>query len=87
MNIDVNNISQLITNVGFAITMCGAMAFFIKYIIDKHREDIKELNTQHNLEITRLNEQHWSEMKEVTSAINNNTLALTKLCERLGSVD
>lgn len=87
MNIDLNNISQLVTNVGFAITMCGAMAYFIKYIIDKHREDIKELNDKHRNQISTLNEQHRIEMKEVTSAINNNTLAITKLCEKLGGID
>lgn len=67
---DVQVVIQAITTVGFPIVCCGAMAWYVKYITDKNRE-----------EVTKLNEQHKSEMAEVTQAINNNTIALTKLCD------
>lgn len=67
-----NEIIQAITTVGFPIVMCGAMAYYVKDNTDKHREEIERLNTQHK-----------SEMKDVTDAINNNTMALTKLCDKL----
>lgn len=54
----VNEISQLISNLGFPIVVCGALAYWVKYTTDKQRN-------------------------EVTTALNNNTIALTKLCERL----
>lgn len=69
---DWSAITQAVTTIGFPIVMCGAMAWYVKYITDKHRE-----------EVTKLNEQHQQEMDKVTTAINNNTLALTKLCERM----
>ena len=69
---DWSAITQAVTTIGFPIVMCGAMAWYVKYITDKHRE-----------EVTKLNEQHQHEMEKVTTAINNNTLALTKLCERM----
>lgn len=69
---DYGNITQLITTVGFPIVMCGFMAYFVKYITDKHREERKELNTRHSEEI-----------KQVTDALNNNTLALQHLCDTL----
>lgn len=69
---DWSAITQAVTTIGFPIVMCGAMAWYVKYIADKHRE-----------EVTKLNEQHQQEMENVTTAINNNTLALTKLCERM----
>lgn len=69
---DWSAITQAVTTIGFPIVMCGAMAWYVKYITDKHRE-----------EVTKLNEQHQQEMENVTTAINNNTLALTKLCERM----
>ena len=50
------------------------MAWYVKYITDKNRE-----------EINRINEKHDTEMKEITTAINNNTLALQRLCDKLGS--
>lgn len=67
-----NEVLQAITTVGFPIVMCGAMAYYVKYTTDKHREEVQKLNDQHN-----------QEMKEVTQAINNNTVAFTKLCEKL----
>lgn len=69
---DWSAITQAVTTIGFPIVMCGAMAWYVKYITDKHRE-----------EVTKLNEQHQQEMEKVTTAINNNTIALTKLCERM----
>lgn len=68
-----NEIAQLVATVGFPIVMCGGMAYFVKYITDKHRE-----------ERTMLNAQHYDEMKSVTDAVNNNTLALQHLCDTLG---
>lgn len=54
---DVNVITQLISNMGFPIACVIAMFYFW----NKERDD------------------HKSEMQKMTDAINNNTLALTKL--------
>lgn len=70
---NINDILTAVTTVGFPIVCCGAMMYYVKYTTDKHREEIEDLNTQHK-----------DEMKEVTSAINNNTLALQKLCDKMG---
>lgn len=70
---DINGITTLITSMGFPIVMCGAMSWYVKYISDKHSDEVQ-----------RLNEQHTDEMKQVTEALNNNTLALQKLCDKLG---
>lgn len=72
---EINEIMQAITTVGFPVVMCGAMCYYVKYITDKHRE-----------EIDRVNANHTKEMKEITAALNNNTLALTKLCERMDNL-
>lgn len=70
---NINDILTAVTTVGFPIVCCGAMMYYVKYTTDKHREEIETLNTQHK-----------DEMKEVTNAINNNTLALQKLCDKMG---
>lgn len=67
-----SEITQLITSVGFPIVACCAAAYYIKYISDKNREEVSELNKQHQ-----------EEMLKVTEAINNNTLVITKLCDKL----
>lgn len=67
---DANFILQSVTTVGFPVVACCAMGYFVKYTIDKNRQ-----------EIANLNEQHKEEMSQVTQALNNNTKALTELCE------
>ena len=64
---------NLITSVGFPIVACTAMAWYVKDTSDKHREEVRQLNEQHN-----------KEMQQVTIALNNNTLALQRLCDKLG---
>ena len=70
---DVNTILQAVGTVGFPIVCAIAMAWYVKYVTDRNREDIEKLNTQHQ-----------QEMKDVTTALNNNTLALQKLSDVIG---
>lgn len=67
---------ELISNVGFPIVLCGVMAFFIKYLIDKYTTII-----------TNLNEEHKKEVNELKTAIENNTLIITKFIEKMESSD
>lgn len=69
-------ILQSIGTYGFPIVVALICMYYVKYINDQHRQ-----------ETTKLNDQHRQEMSEVTQAINNNTLALTKLTEKLGAGD
>ena len=73
---DIQAMLSAITTVGFPIVCCGAMMWYVKYATDKNRD-----------EVARLNDQHAKEMSEVLQAINNNTLALQKLCDRLDAAD
>lgn len=50
-----------IGTVGFPIVACIVMAYYVKYLTDKHRE----------------------EQERLTEIINNNTLAVQKLCDKL----
>lgn len=67
---------ELISNVGFPIVLCGVMAFFIKYLIDKYTTIINDLN-----------ENHKKEVNELKIAIENNTLIITKFIEKMESSD
>lgn len=68
----IEEITTLIGSFGFPIVSCLAMGWFVKYQMDENNEQIK-----------RMTEEHKAEMGEVTTALNNNTLAIQKLCERL----
>ena len=70
---DLSAISEVISTVGFPIVcfiMCG---YYVKYREDKNDEKIEKLNNMHD-----------EESKQMISALNNNTLALQKLTDKLG---
>lgn len=69
----MEQIVNLLGQYAFPIVMCLIMAWYVKDQSDKNREDIKQIN-QH----------HQEEMTQVTSALNNNTLALQRLTDMLG---
>lgn len=69
----MENILTLLGQYAFPIVACIAMGWYVKYIQDNYRKDIQELS-----------ENHREEMNKVTSALNNNTLALQKLTDVIG---
>lgn len=68
----VETVVQIVQSVGFPIAMCIAMGAYVKYTEDKSREERVEMQTQ-----------HAEEMDSVKTALNNNTLALQELVEKL----
>ena len=73
---DFESIITAIGSFGFPIVMCVAVCFYVKYIIDKNAEQLRDITKEHK-----------SEVAEMTKAIENNTLAITKLLERLSEVE
>jgi len=68
-NMDINLVMQAVSTVGFPIVCCGALglAFY-------------KMNIQHTAQIKELTENHRAEMNELKQALENNTLAVQKLC-------
>ena len=64
------DILTLIGQYAFPIVACAAMAWYVKDQGDKNREQLKDVM-----------EQHREEMKEVTNAVNNNTLVIQRLVD------
>lgn len=76
---DANVIITMIGSLGFPIVACVGMAIFFREVNKNYREDIKELSSNHR-----------NEMDKVTEAINNNTIVVQKLIDKLdkdGDVD
>lgn len=67
---------ELLSSVGFPIVACLGMAWYVKYITDKNYEETKMLNEHHTKEMLEFKD----EMKQ---ALNNNTRAIEKLCEKM----
>lgn len=68
--------TSLLGSYAFPIVACIVMAVYVKDITNNNREDTKALNEQHTKEMNAFKD-------EIKEALNNNTLALTKLCERI----
>jgi sensor domain CHASE-containing protein len=70
------DIATLLGSYAFPVVACIVMAIYVKEITQNNREDTKALNEQHTKEMNAFKD-------EIKEALNNNTIALTKLCERL----
>lgn len=68
----MNEIAALITSVGFPIVACLFMGWYVKYQTDNYRSEVKDMQQEHREEISK-----------VTEALQNNTLALQRLCDKL----
>ena len=69
----MDQIFAAIGQYAFPIVACVMMGWYVKYTQDNYRKDIQELSKNHKEEIDK-----------VTSALNNNTLALQKLSDVIG---
>jgi len=67
------DIATLISQYAFPIVACVVMAWYVKYTGDQNRSDLLNIRKEHEQETDKLAE-----------AINNNTLAITKLLTLLG---
>lgn len=70
---DFDAITTMVSTLGFPIVcflMCG---WYVKYREDKNDDKIEKLNAQHD-----------EENRRMIDAVNNNTLALQKLTDKLG---
>lgn len=70
---DVNGIISIVGSLGFPIAACIAMGFFFSKTNENYRLDIKEMQSNHK-----------TEMESVKEALNNNTIALQKLIDKIG---
>lgn len=59
----INDLSSLISTLGFPIAMCLIMCYYINKISESHKE----------------------ETDKFAAALNNNTVVLQKLCDKLDS--
>lgn len=69
---DFNTIIAAIGSLGFPIIACIGMAYFFAKVNDNYRADIKEMNASHK-----------DEMDKMTEAINNNTLVIQRLIDKM----
>jgi hypothetical protein len=69
----MNDVVQIVSTLGFPIAMCIGACFFIKYLFDSFTKQQEELRKEHREEVAKM-----------TEALNNNTLVLQKLIDKIG---
>ena len=70
------NIESLIGNYAFPIIACIVMAWYIKYITEKNKEDMDNLNKKYQDVI-------YEYKDELKNTINNNTRVMQMLCDKI----
>lgn len=68
----MNDIVTIISTLGFPIFSCIALGWYVKYQTDNNNKEVAEMRKEHQEEINK-----------VTEALNNNTIALQKLCDQI----
>lgn len=66
------DIMTIIGQYAFPIVACIAMAWYVKDQTDKNREQLDKIMADHKMEV-----------KDITVAINNNTMALQRLTDHM----
>lgn len=72
----MNEVVQIISTLGFPIAMCVGACFFIKYQFDTSNKQMEDIRKDHKEEI-----------KTLKDSLDNNTIALTKLLDKLNQED
>ena len=73
---EVNEIVSIVQALGFPIVMCGVMGWFVYFMYNKNRDDMEAIR-----------ESHLQETSELRTAIENNTLVMQKLIDKLDEGD
>lgn len=69
----MNDVVQIVSTLGFPIAMCIGACFFIKYLFDTFTKQQEEMRKEHREEVSKLQ-----------TSLDNNTLALQKLIDKIG---
>ena len=71
----MNEIITAISSLGFPIVACIGMGWYVKYQTDLNTKEVKEMRNEHKQEIDK-----------VTQSLNNNTLVIQKLIDKIDNL-
>lgn len=70
---------EFIKSLGFPIACCGGLAWFVVYQMKNFKEELKEFRNS----LSEIRKSREEESRRTLEALNNNTLALQKLSDRI----
>ena len=68
----MNEVAQLISALGFPIIAALGCAYFVKWQYEQNQKQVEEMRKEHKEEVANM-----------TTAIENNTIAITRLIEKI----
>ena len=68
-------IASVVQSIGFPIVMCGFMGWFVYYMFNKNQSQLDQVMLQHK-----------RETEQLQNAIDNNTIALTKVIDVINTL-
>lgn len=68
----MNEVAQLISALGFPIIAALGCAYFVKWQYEQNQKQVEEMRKEHKEEVANM-----------TKAIENNTIAITRLIEKI----
>lgn len=80
---DFNLVLNLIGTVGFPITVCLLLMWYIVNSNKRHTEEVTELSENYKAEVTTMLETHKQECKDLSTALNNNTVVMKQILEHM----
>lgn len=72
----MNDVVQIISAVGFPIVAAIGCAYFVKWQYEQNQKQVEEMRKEHK-----------EETQKMTDALNNNTLVVQKLVDKLDKGD
>lgn len=66
------NIVTIISSLGFPIVACLGLGWYVKYQSDLNNAEVREMRQEHQAEVAKM-----------TEALNNNTLAIQRLIDKM----
>ena len=76
---------EYISTYGISFVGIIALALYVLKKDKEHSERLDKMAENHHNEVQSIQQKQAETLKDISTALNNNTLAITKLCERLGN--
>lgn len=83
---DLSALGSLIASLGFPIVACGAMAFFIAKRSEANDAKLEALRKEQREDLQVIQREHKEEVAKMSDALNNNTIAIEQLTEKIGEL-
>lgn len=80
---DYQMVMQMIATVGFPCAVCLILLWYIFKSGETHKSEVKTLTRTYEENVQQLMEKHEKECRELSEALNNNTVVMSQILEHI----